>query len=473
MVFASLIFLYIFLPLNLILYYVTKNALYRNIMLTLFSFVFYAWGEPVWIALLVGSAFVDWGNALWVDKARGTKWAQAGVWSSVIFNVGLLVLFKYSGFLYDNINTAFGTHFEIPSYALPVGISFKVFQTISYVVDVYRGDIRTQRSFLKYMMFVSLYHHLVAGPIVRYAHIAHEVDNRRFKIKDISAGITRFCIGLFKKVFIANVAGEFVIKYMDGNLDTIGTSEAWFGVIMFSAQIYFDFSGYSDMAIGLGKMFGFHYKENFMYPYIANSATDFWRRWHISLGTFFRDYVYIPLGGNKRAWIRNLFIVWFLTGLWHGASWNFILWGLYFGVLIFFERLFLQKFLNGIWRPVSHVYLLFVAVLGWALFHFTDFARLKTYLGIMFGNTVNPNWNLSFELTLQENLWWILLTLILCMPVYKYAMKGVRWIMKRDRNQLSYYKFWFVTLVFNFGVLFVCTALLAGKSYNPFIYYRF
>lgn len=473
MVFASLIFLYIFLPLNLILYYVTKNALYRNIMLTLFSFVFYAWGEPLWILLLIGSALIDWLNALWVDKARGTKWAKAGVYSSVIFNVGLLVLFKYSGFLYENINSTFGLALAIPSFALPIGISFKVFQTISYVVDVYRGDIRTQKSFLKYMMFVSLYHHLVAGPIVRYAHIAHEVDHRRFKIKDISAGITRFCIGLFKKVFIANVAGEFVVKYMDGNLAHISTAESWFGVVMFSAQIYFDFSGYSDMAIGLGKMFGFHYKENFMYPYIANSATDFWRRWHISLGTFFRDYVYIPLGGNKRAWIRNLFVVWFLTGLWHGASWNFILWGLYFGVLIFFERLFLQKLLNKIWRPFSHIYLLFVAVIGWALFHFTDFTTLKNYLGIMFGNSGNPNWSLPFQLVLKENIWWILLTLVLCMPVYKWSMRMVRRILRRDHTQLLYYKFWVGTLIFNFAALFVCTAMLAENSYNPFIYYRF
>ncbi|HTF02399.1 MAG TPA: MBOAT family O-acyltransferase [Bacteroidia bacterium] len=473
MVFASLIFLYIFLPLNLILYYVTKNAMYRNIMLTVFSFVFYAWGEPVWILLLVGSALIDWLNALWVDKSRGTKWAKAGVWSSVIFNIGLLVLFKYSGFLYENINNVFGLALAIPAFALPVGISFKVFQTISYVVDVYRGEIRTQKSFLKYMMFVSLYHHLVAGPIVRYAHIAHEVDNRRFKIKDISAGISRFCIGLFKKVCIANVAGEFVMKYMDGNLGTISSLEAWFGVIMFSVQIYFDFSGYSDMAIGLGKMFGFHYKENFNYPYIANSATDFWRRWHISLGTFFRDYIYIPLGGNKKRWILNLFIVWFLTGLWHGASWNFILWGLYFGVLIFFERLFLQKVLNKLGRFVSHVYLLFVAVIGWTLFHFTDFSRLKQYVGIMFGNTPHPNWSLSMQLVLQENMFWIALAFILCMPVYKYSMRFVRWVLRFDRYQIIWAKVWLMTFAFNFGVLFVCTALLAGKSYNPFIYYRF
>ena len=474
MVFASLVFLYIFLPLNLLLYYVTKNALYRNIVLTLFSFVFYAWGEPLWVLLLIGSAFVDWGNALWVDKARGTKWAKAGVYSSVIFNIGLLVLFKYSGFLYENVNFVFGTAFPIPEFILPVGISFKVFQTISYVVDVYRGDIRTQRSVLKYVMFISLYHHLVAGPIVRYAHIAHEVDNRRFRIKDITAGINRFCIGLFKKVFIANVAGTFVVKYMDGDLSQLSTAEAWFGVIMFSAQIYFDFSGYSDMAIGLAKMFGFHFKENFIYPYIANSATDFWRRWHISLGTFFRDYIYIPLGGNKRRWVLNLFIVWFLTGLWHGASWNFILWGVYFGVLIFLERLFLQKVLNKIPRFISHVYLLFAAVLGWALFHIIDIDRLGHFMSILFGNSIQPNWSLPFQITLKENIFWIALTIILSMPVYKVAMKFIRSRARGMKNlaPLSIGS-WSTSMVFDFGVLFICTAMLVENSYNPFLYYRF
>ncbi len=473
MVFASLIFLYIFLPLNLILYYITKNAMYRNIILTLFSFVFYAWGEPLWVFLLIGSAFVDWGNALWVDKARGTKWAKAGVYSSVIFNIGLLVLFKYSGFLYENMNAVFGTHHAIPEFILPIGISFKVFQTISYVVDVYRGDIRTQRSFLKYMMFISLYHHLVAGPIVRYSHIAHEVDNRRFRIKDVTAGINRFCIGLFKKVFIANVAGLFVVKYMDGDLSKLSTSEAWFGLIMFSVQIYFDFSGYSDMAIGLAKMFGFHFKENFIYPYIANSATDFWRRWHISLGTFFRDYIYIPLGGNKKRWVLNLFIIWFLTGLWHGASWNFILWGLYFGVLIFFERLFLQKLLNKIPRVFSHIYLIFIAVLGWALFHITDFTRLKTFLGILFGNSTIENWSLPFRITLQENVFWMILTVIISMPVYQLVMKFIR-RRARKMNSLGALSVsgWSTSMVFDFAVLFMCTAMLVENSYNPFLYSR-
>lgn len=468
MVFASLIFLYIFLPLNLALYYITKKANFRNLILTLFSFVFYAWGEPVWILLLLFSSTVDWLNALYVAKHRGTKKAKIGIVVSVIFNIGLLVAFKYSGFIYGNINALFGTHLDIPTFTLPIGISFYTFQSLSYVIDVYKGEVVAQRNIMKFYMFVSLYHQLVAGPIVRYQHIMHEIDNRKFNIKDISSGIHRFCIGLFKKVCIANVAAEYVAKYMDGDIGNLTTGEAWFGVIMFSIQIYFDFSGYSDMAIGLGKMFGFHYHENFNYPYISNSATDFWRRWHISLGTFFRDYIYIPLGGNRKWQIRNLFIVWFLTGLWHGASWNFIAWGLYFGLLIYIEKIFLMKLLNKV-RPLAHLYLLFVAIIGWALFYFTDFNRLQHYLSMMFGAHGNGFWSIQLGLTLQENVWWLIIALILCLPVYKWANKRFKKMLTRD----NFNWMWMLSTGFNFAMLILSTAMLAGKSYNPFIYYRF
>jgi alginate O-acetyltransferase complex protein AlgI len=495
MFFASLTFLYIFLPLNLILYYVSKNATYRNVLLTVFSFVFYAWGEPVWIALLFLSAIVDWLNALWTDKARGTKWAKAGVITSIIFNVGILIAFKYTGFFIENANQLFGTSMELPKYTLPIGLSFKVFQTISYVVDVYRGEIRTQKSFLKYLMYISLYHHLVAGPIVRYAHIAREVDSRRFNIGDISSGITRFCVGLFKKVCISNVAAIFVDQYMDkGDLSTISIAEAWFGLIAFSLHIYFDFSGYSDMAIGLGKMFGFHYHENFNYPYISKSASEFWRRWHISLGTFFRDYIYIPLGGNRKtkledkpvtAWrrfahrylgagswrgYRNLFIVWFLTGFWHDAGWNFIFWGLFFGVLIALERAFLLKLLSKIPSFISHIYLLFAAVIGWALFHFTDSGRMWSYLGVMFGKGANAWSSLKFEVTFKENVLWFILALVLCMPVYLFVHRKVkRGMVAMPRLAVV---MWTVSIMFSLVLLFLATSMLAGKSYNPFIYGR-
>ncbi len=498
MVFASLTFLYIFLPLNLILYYVSKNAMYRNVLLTVFSFVFYAWGEPIWISLLFLSALVDYLNGLMIQRNR-KKFGKLGLVVSVCVNLGLLMSFKYSGFIVENVNTVFGTGFTVPSFALPVGISFYSFQTLSYVIDVYRGEVKAQKSFMKFLMFVSLYHQLVAGPIVRYAHIAHEIDNRKFNIGDISSGITRFCIGLFKKVCIANVAGQFVVTYLEkGNLDTMSVAESWFGIIMFSIQIYFDFSGYSDMAIGLGKMFGFHYHENFNYPYISRSATEFWRRWHISLGTFFRDYVYIPLGGNKQSeyhpkpgkpfrnairrfankylgakkWkgYRNLFIVWFLTGFWHGASWNFIFWGLFFGFLIFIERAFLLKIFKMIPNIFGHVYLLFAAVIGWAIFYFTDLDKLWKYLGVMFGASGNALTNFKFEVAFRENLFWMLFAMLLCMPIYLWIHRRVkRQLVKRKMSPLM----WGMNVAFTFLLLFLATSMLVGNSYNPFIYYRF
>ena len=291
MVFSSLIFLYFFLPLNLLLYYISGNLFYRNVLLTLFSFFFYAWGEPVWIILLLFSALFDYGNGIWIESLNNKAKAKWVVVFSVIVNLGLLVAFKYSGFIYDNLSLIFNLPFDKPTVTLPIGISFYTFQTISYTVDVYRGDVKAQRNPMNFLLFVSLYHQLVAGPIVRYKTIADEINGRKFQWDDFSSGIGRFCMGLFKKIVIANSAGELVDSYLINQFDLLNSATAWFGLTMFAIQIYFDFSGYSDMAIGLGKMFGFHYDENFKNPYAANSITDFWRRWHISLSSFFRDYV--------------------------------------------------------------------------------------------------------------------------------------------------------------------------------------
>ncbi|MCA9637701.1 MAG: MBOAT family protein, partial [Myxococcales bacterium] len=334
MVFASLVFLYVFLPLNLLTYYGLRRESHRNLALIAASLIFYAWGEPVWVSLLILSSALDYVHALIIERWRGSGWAKAALASSIVTNLGLLGAFKYSGFLARGLNDAFGLGLSVPEFALPIGISFYTFQALSYVADVYRGEVAAQRSYLKFLLFLSLYHQLVAGPIVRYVHIAREIAERRHTLADFSGGITRFCVGLFKKVCIANVAGQLVMRTMEVDPGGLSVAEGWFGLLMFSLQIYYDFSGYSDMAIGLGMLFGFHYHENFNYPYVARSAAEFWRRWHISLGSFFRDYLYIPLGGRRRRPIRNLLIVWGLTGLWHGASWNFVLWGLYFGVLI-------------------------------------------------------------------------------------------------------------------------------------------
>jgi alginate O-acetyltransferase complex protein AlgI len=421
------------------------------------------------VGLLFVSATVDYFHGLWIERLRESGWAHLPVISSLIVNLGLLATFKYSGFLYETLNDVLGTSLEVPNHALPIGISFYTFQTISYVIDVYRGEVRPQRSFAKFLMFVSLYHQLVAGPIVRYATIAAEVDGRKETLSEVAAGVHRFCVGLFKKVCIANVAGELVSQLMDADPATLSMGESWLGLLMFSLQIYYDFSGYSDMAIGLGQMFGFHYLENFRHPYMARSATDFWRRWHISLGTFFRDYVYIPLGGGRSHRLRNLFIVWGLTGLWHGASWNFILWGLYFGGLIGLERAGLSRLLERLPRVASHVYLLLAAYFGWALFYFTDLSALGAYVGVMAGGGSEATGDAA--LILESHALWLLLALGGCMPLYGLA---------RDRlRTLAAAQPWGglclggATLGLNLGILALATAMLVGKSYNPFLYFRF
>ena len=309
MVFANLVFLYVFLPLNIILYFCTKNRAFRNAVLIIFSLAFYAWGEPIWVTLLIFSATIDYFHGLIIEKNRGKIGAKLALISSLVLNLGLLGIFKYSGFFVENINLLFGTAFPVPAFSLPIGISFYTFQTLSYTIDVYRGNVKAQHSYMKFFMYVSLYSQLVAGPIVRYADVAAEVDNRRETLSDIYSGTARFLVGLTKKVFIANVAGKFAEDYLSGDLLKATTAGVWFGVIMFAIQIYYDFSGYSDMAIGLGRIFGFHFLENFNYPYISRSVTEFWRRWHMSLGQFFRDYVYIPMGGNRRHQMLNLFVV--------------------------------------------------------------------------------------------------------------------------------------------------------------------
>ncbi len=477
MVFASLTFLCVFLPLHLILYYAVDNKTYRNLLLTLFSLAFYAWGEPLWIVLLFFSAMVDYGNGLWIERYRGTGRAKWGLVSSIIINIGLLVAFKYNVFIYENINLLTGLKLKTPTYNLPVGISFYTFQTISYTLDVYRNQVKAQRSFLRFLMFVSLFHQLVAGPIVRYQTIAEEINNRKENAYDISQGILRFCIGLFKKVFIANVAGELAVSYLGStenpmDFSTISVGEAWFGIMMFSVQIYFDFSGYSDMAIGLGRMFGFHYLENFKYPYISKTATEFWRRWHISLGTFFRDYIYIPMGGNRKGKLRgyfNLFVVWFLTGLWHGASWNFVLWGLYFGVLILLERLFLKKVFDFLPNIFAHIYLLIAVIFGWALFYLEDFGQLLHFLQVMVFAADNELWSFKLTFVLKEHSFWLALTVLLCLPIYPIFAKWWEGKIRYDASIL----YWLGITAIQIFLLFLSISLLVGDSYNPFIYYRF
>lgn len=468
MVFADLIFLYLFLPANLILYYISKDRAYRNTVLVLFSLFFYAWGEPIWITLLLFSATVDYIHGLIIEQLRGTIGAKLAVASSLVINLGLLATFKYSGLIVQTVNDLLGTAFTTPSFALPIGISFYTFQTISYTIDVYRGDAQPQHDFLKFLLFVSLYHQLVAGPIVRYGEICERIEDRTENWKDVSNGVNRFLIGLTKKTLVANTAGKIAEPYLYGSVPSLPVMGAWFGVILFSIQLYYDFSGYSDMAIGLGMMFGFRHPENFRYPYISRSATEFWRRWHVSLGRFFRDYLYIPLGGNRKRLVFNLLITWLATGLWHGASWNFILWGGYYGVLILLERLFLLKLLDKLPRFVSHLYFVVIMLFGWVLFCFTDLSTCFTYMGRMIGLGAAPLFDMPLLLDITGNITWLILSIIFCLPVT--VLLSCVWdrLPRKRRNALAW-----VRPVFNLVLLLVSTALLVGQSYNPFLYFRF
>lgn len=471
MVFANLFFLYIFLPVNLILYYATRSYAVRNFVLVAMSFLFYAWGEPVWVLLLLASGFMVWLCSLLVERFAGTRRGKAVLILAVTISLSLLGIFKYSGFLIENINAVLPLSLPVPQFSLPIGISFYTFQMISYIVDVYRGDVKAQPSFLRFIMYVSMYFQLVAGPIVRYSDVAWEIDHRTANANDISYGITRFCIGLLKKVAVANVAGSLLVQYMDSDLTKVTVLGSWFGAVLFMLQIYYDFSGYSDMAIGLGLMFGFHFVENFNYPYIAKTATEFWRRWHISLSSFLRDYLYIPLGGNRsHAW-RNLFVVWFATGLWHGASWNFILWGLFFGVLIALERLGLRNLLEKLPGFISHFYLLFVVLISWVIFYFTDLSRAAQYLGIMFGLSGQPLTNSQTLLALEGNLFWLILAVVFCLPLARIASQQITAAAAVSRPRQIILGI--LVPVMNLGILLICTAMLSGQSYNPFLYYRF
>ena len=412
-----------------------------------------------------------WLCSLLVERFAGTRRGKAALILAVTISLSLLGIFKYSGFLIENINAVLPLSLPVPQFSLPIGISFYTFQMISYIVDVYRGDVKAQPSFLRFIMYVSMYFQLVAGPIVRYSDVAWEIDHRTANANDISHGITRFCIGLLKKVAVANVAGSLLVQYMDGDLTKVTVLGSWFGAVLFMLQIYYDFSGYSDMAIGLGLMFGFHFVENFNYPYIAKTATEFWRRWHISLSSFLRDYLYIPLGGNRsHAW-RNLFVVWFATGLWHGASWNFILWGLFFGVLIALERLGLRNLLEKLPGFISHFYLLFVVLISWVIFYFTDLSRAAQYLGIMFGLSGQPLTNSQTLLALEGNLFWLILAVVFCLPLARIASQQITAAAAVSRPRQIILGI--LVPVMNLGILLICTAMLSGQSYNPFLYYRF
>lgn len=463
MVFSSLTFLYYFLPILLVLYFSVPYRPFKNGLLIIASLFFYGWGEPIWISLMIISSIVDYISGQIIHRNFTNKWRYFGLLMSLTINLGLLGFFKYYGFLMENINFLFSTDLPYKNLALPIGISFYTFQTLSYTIDVFRGQAKVQNSFFKFLLFVSLFPQLVAGPIVRYVDIAEEIENRKESFSLFNQGVSRFCIGLAKKVIIANTAGQLSGVYLNGSFESLTVVGAWIGILLYAFQIYFDFSGYSDMAIGLGKMFGFHFKENFNYPYISNSVSEFWRRWHMSLGSFFRDYVYIPLGGNRHHHFRNIFVVWFLTGLWHGASWNFILWGLYYGILIFLERRFLDRLFEKIPSILRHIYLVVIVLVGWVFFYFTDINQIGAYLRIMFAMSGAPFIDAVTWVNIKSNIVFILIAGIVSTPLITESLRKLT----KDRALISFRP------VFDFIFLVLSTILLVGQSYNPFLYFRF
>jgi len=466
LVFSSILFLYFFFPLLLIVYFAVKNTKVRNWILIVFSFAFYAWGEPVWVFLLILASLLGYLASLYIDKHRGTRKGKVVFVTSICLIIGMLAYFKYTGFLIDNLNDLLGLGVTTPSIALPIGISFFTFEIICYMSDVYKGVVRAPRSPMKMFLYVSFFPHLIAGPIIRFTDIEAQMDNRKITLSGFSYGVNRFVIGLGKKVILANSVGELVPNLIgpDGSDSFLGV---WFGVCLYALQIYFDFSGYSDMAIGLGYMFGITLRENFNYPYIARSAGEFWRRWNISLGGFFRDYVYIPLGGNRKWYLRNLAVVWFLTGLWHGASWNFIIWGLYFGVLIGLERYFLQRLFDRLPKLVSHLYLLCAMLVGWVWFYFTDLEQALSTLRIMFLVEWRPLVTMQSFYFFRENMYLFIVAAIASTPLMK-------WLVERSmagRKTGAWVSY--LAPVYNAIILALSTTLLVGSTYNPFLYFRF
>ena len=463
--------MYLSLPICLLLYFILHGIKARNYLLLVMSLLFYAWGEPKWIILMIVTTLIDYGAGLLVDQYRGQKLAKWALAGSVVITLSFLAVFKYLGFFNQNLNQIFGAELPTQIFNLPIGISFYTFQAITYVVDVYRGKAQVQRSYANLLLYVALFPQLIAGPIVRYTDIAAQLENREMTLPGFSKGITRFVTGLGKKVLLANIAGQVATSLIGGDLSKASVLGAWLGIFAYTFQIYFDFSGYSDMAIGLGHMFGFTYVENFNYPYISKSITEFWRRWHISLSTFFRDYVYIPLGGNRRHQLRNMFIVWALTGLWHGASWNFVLWGLYYFVFLAIEKLFLGKFLEKLPAVVGHAYALFIIVVGWVFFYFDDVSRLGQMLKLMFGFSGQAGVLPTDTVLLKNHLVFFLVAIIACIPVSKLVKALLIRFSRKGPVQESLAGA--AGILYDVALLFFSTAALVGASYNPFLYFRF
>ena len=461
MVFSSITFLFYFLPMVLAIYYIVPKK-WRNLVLLISSFIFYFYGEPTYVLLMVFSIITTYLFGILIS--RYPKQKKLFLVLSICVSIGLLVYFKYFNFIMENINLWLANKIDFIYVALPIGISFYTFQMISYLVDVYRGQAKVQKNILKLAMYVSLFPQLIAGPIVRYTTIEQQLENREYSIKKFALGVRRFIIGLGKKVLIANVLGNLSATFLASN--DLSVLYYWLYAIAIMLQIYFDFSGYSDMAIGLGKMFGFEFLENFNYPYIATSITDFWRRWHISLSSWFRDYIYIPLGGNRVStlkWIRNILVVWLLTGLWHGAAWNFIIWGLYFGILLILEKLILGKILQKLPKFVGRIYTLLIVMISFIIFNGEGTKQILQNIGGLVGIGGIPL--LSVESIYYFKSYFIAILV---------GIIGATPILKNIANNKKIYKIINVLEpIFLLVIFLVSTSYIVDGSFNPFLYFRF
>ena len=473
MVFSSLVFIFGFLSIHLIVYSLVRDS-WKNRVLLISSLIFYSWGGPQYLLILLFNTLASWGFALLIERSGSQGKKKLWIAGECVVLLGMLGIFKYLGFILGNIQAITGMPEFIPEIILPIGISFYTFQLISYVVDVYRGQVHAQPNYWKLLLYSSLFHQCIAGPIVRYETVEKDIDHRRVKKSDIMYGVRRFCVGLAKKAILANSCAsvaDTLLPIGDAALSTQVTCGYWLGMAFYMLQIYLDFSAYSDMAIGMGRMVGFHYLENFNYPYMATSIRDFWRRWHISLSSFFRDYVYIPLGGSRcstACYVRNIFIVWFLTGMWHGASWNYILWGLYFAVFLLLEKFVIKDKLGKI---PSHIYAIVVVYFGWVLFKFENFGELGTVLAGMFGLNGAGFAGMATGTILMQNIFLLIFCIIACTNLGQKLREMLHERARTSNVALAVYS---VTEMVTPPVLLILAVIaLAGASYNPFIYFQF
>ena len=482
MLFSSISFLYYFLAGVLAVYFILpfkikvfkkKSGEYcyfeaKNFVLLIASLAFYFYGEPIYTALMIATIVVNYVAGLLIDKFRGTIWSKISLWASIALSLGSLGFFKYSDFFISNINSIFRTEFTLLALALPIGISFYTFQILSYTVDVYRGEAKVQKSIIRLATYVALFPQLIAGPIVRYTTVEEELSDRKHTFENFGYGVTRFVIGLSKKVLIADTLGAFVRVFRAS--DDTSVIFFWFYAIAVSLQLYFDFSGYSDMAIGLGRIFGFKFLENFNYPFISKSVAEFWRRWHMSLGTWFRDYVYIPMGGNRvplGKWFFNILTVWFLTGFWHGADWTFIIWGLYFALFLLLEKFFLTKFFSKLPKVFSHIYVIFVILISFVIFSGSGLSGSLSDIGAMFGAGGLPLWSADTAYYLSSYSFTFALALVGATPLVKNAVLKIK-SGKKGNMIVNILEPIFVVVM-----LMVVTSYFVDGSFSPFLYFRF